>query len=127
MEIDKSFIINNMFYMTISLTLKLEKNTIMSPYGSYSYYMPVNMSDFKKASSAYIKIEISYPYLLLSDAQFALLNEDIDRNTIHYDHMYVQTTPLLLFRRTVTSTLLNMLMPRSLYLHIHFYIMIISL
>ncbi len=98
MEIGKSFIINFVFYMTISLPLKYKKAPFMSLYGLYSYYMLVNMSDYKKASSGYTNIEISHPYMLLSDDQFALLDEDMDRNTIQYDHMHVQTTTLLLFR-----------------------------
>ncbi len=59
MEIVKSLIINNVLHMTISLPLKHEKAPIMSLYGLYLYYMPVNMSDYRKASSAYTKIEIS--------------------------------------------------------------------
>ncbi len=58
--------------MTISLPLKHEKAPIMSLYGLHSYYMLENMSDHKKARSAYTKIKISHPYLLLSDDQFAL-------------------------------------------------------
>ncbi len=84
--------------MTISLPLKHDKAPIMSLYGLYSYYMPTNMSDYKKASSVYTKIKISHPYLLLSDDQFALLADNMDRNTIQYDHMYVQMIPILLFR-----------------------------
>ncbi len=111
--------------MTISLPLKHSKAPIMSLYGLYSYYMPMNMSYYKKSSSAYTKIEISHPYLLLSDDQFALLDDNMDRNTIQYDHMYVQTTPILLFTdaptRIATSILLYMLRPRSLYPHVPFY------
>ncbi len=107
MRIDKSVIINNVLYMTstISLPLKHRKAPIMSLYGLSSYYMPMNMSDYKKTSSAYTKI--SHPYLLLSDDQFALLDDNIDRNTIQYDHMYVQTTPIPLFRHTNSNCYVN--------------------
>ncbi len=84
MRIGKSFIINNVLYMTISLPLKHKKAPIMSLYCLYSYYMPTNMSDYKTPKSAYAKIEISHPYLLLSDDQFALLDGNMDRNTIQY-------------------------------------------
>ncbi len=84
------------------------------------------MSDYKTPKSAYTKIEISHPYLLLSDDQFTLLDNSMDRNTIQYDHMYVQTTPILLFRhmnkKTVASILLNMVLQRSLRLHVPSYI-----
>ncbi len=33
----------------------------------------------------------------------------MDRNTIQYDHMYVQTTPLLLFRRTNKNCYVNII------------------
>ncbi len=49
--------------------------------------MPTNMSDYKKPRSAYTKLQINHPYLM-------------DKNTIQYDHMYVQTTPIVLFRHT---------------------------
>ncbi len=67
MRIIKSSIINNIFYITISLPFKHRKAPIMSLCGLYSYYMPRNLSDYKKTSSAYTKIEISHPYLLLND------------------------------------------------------------
>ncbi len=95
MRIDKSFIINNVLYMTISLPLKHMKVPIMYIYSLHSYYMPTNMTDNKKPRSAYTKLQISHPYLLLSDDQFALLDNSMDRNTIQYDHMYVQTTQIL--------------------------------
>ncbi len=98
MKIGKSFIINNVLYMTLSLPLKHHRAPIMSPCGLYSYYMPTNMSDYNTTSSAYTKLEISHPYILLSDDQFALLDNKMDRNIIQYDHMYVQTKPILLSR-----------------------------
>ncbi len=63
------------------------------------------MTDLKKPRLAYNKHEISHPYLLLSndpyilisDDQFALLDDSMDRNTIQYDHMYVQTTPIQMY------------------------------
>ncbi len=106
MRIVKSFIINDVLYMTISLPLKHNKAPL---YRLYSYYMPMNMSDYKTFSSSYTKIEISHPYLLLSDDQFALLDHDMDRNTIQYDHMYVQTTPILLFRCTNKNCYINII------------------
>ncbi len=67
------------------------------------------MSDYKTTISAYTKLEISHPYLLLSDDQFALLNDNMDRNIIQYDHMYVETTPILLFRQTNKSCYVNII------------------
>ncbi len=67
------------------------------------------MSDYKTLSSAYTKIEISHPYLLLSDDQFALLDDNMDRNTIWYDHMCVQKTLILLFRHTNKNCYVNII------------------
>ncbi len=67
------------------------------------------MTDNKKPRSAYTKLQISHPYLLLSDTQFALLDDSIDRNTIQYDHMLVQTTPILLFRCTDKNCYVNII------------------
>ncbi len=98
MRMVKSFIINNVLYMTIYLPLKHMKAPIMSMYSLHFYYMRTNMTDYKQPRSAYTKLQISHPYLVLSDNQFAFLDDSMDRNTIQYDHMYVQTTPILLFR-----------------------------
>ncbi len=76
------------------------KAPIMSIYSLHSYYMTTNMTYFKKPRSAYTRLEISHPYLLLSDDsyllltgdQFALFDDSMDRNNIQYVHMYVQTT-----------------------------------
>ncbi len=57
MGIDNSFIINNVLYITISLSLKHRKAPIMSIYGLYYYYMPMNMLDYKKSSSAYTSLK----------------------------------------------------------------------
>ncbi len=100
MNIVGSFIIDNVLYMTLSLPLKHHRAPIMSLYGLYSYYMPLNMSDSKTTTSAYTRLKISHPYLLLSDDQFALLDDNMDRNAVQYHHMYVKTTPILLFRWT---------------------------
>ncbi len=67
------------------------------------------MSDSKTTTSAYTKLEIRHPYLILSEDQFALLNDNMDRNVIQYDHMYVQTTPILLFRRTNMNCYVNII------------------
>ncbi len=47
MNIVKSFILNNVHCMTISLPLKHHRAPIMSLGGLYSYYLPTNMSDQK--------------------------------------------------------------------------------
>ncbi len=86
--------------MTLSLPLKHHRAPIMSLYGHCSYYIPINMSDCKITTSAYTRLKISHPYLLLSDDQCASLDDDMDRNVVQYDHMCVQTTPILLFRLT---------------------------
>ncbi len=109
MNIVKSFILNNVLYMTISLPLKHHRAPIMSLYGLYSYYVPTNMSDQKSTSSAYTKFQISHPYLLLSNDQFALLDDNFDWHVIQYDHMYVQTEPNLLFRRTDRNGYINII------------------
>ncbi len=109
MNIDRSLIINNVLYMTLSLPLKHHRAPIMSLYGLYSYDMPTNMSDSKTTTSAYTRLEISHPYLLLSDYQFALLDDNMDRNVVQYDHMYVQTTPILLFRWTNKNCYVNII------------------
>ncbi len=105
----RSFILNNVLYITLSLPLKHHRAPIMSLYGLYSYYMPINMSDSKTTTSAYTRLEISHPFLLLSDDQFALLDDNMDRNSVQYDHMYVQTTPRLLFRRTNKNCYVNII------------------
>ncbi len=53
--------------------------------------------------------KITHPYLQLSDDQFALLDDSMDKNTIQYDHMYVQTTQILLFRRNDKNCYLNII------------------
>ncbi len=65
------------------------------------------MSDSKSTTSAYTRLEISHPYLLFGDDQFALLDDNMDRNVIQYDHMYVQTTHMLLFRWTNENCYIN--------------------
>ncbi len=95
--------------MTISLPLKHIKAPIMSIYNLNSYYMPTNMTDNKKPISSYTKLLITKPYLLISEDLFVLLNEDVDKNTIQYDHMYVQTTPILLFRHTSKTCYINII------------------
>ncbi len=97
MRIVWNFIINNVLYMTICLPLKHRKATIMSLYGLYSYYIPTNMSDYNKTSSPYTKIDNSHPYLLLSDDQFALLDDNMYKNTI------------LLFGRTNKNCYINII------------------
>ncbi len=79
MNIVKSFILKNVLYnVTISLPLKHHRAPIMSLYGIFAYHLPTNMSDRKNISSSYTKLQISHPYLLLSDDQFALLNSNFD-------------------------------------------------
>ncbi len=109
MNIVKSFILNNVLYMTISLPLKHHREPIMSLYGCYSYQLTINMSDEKSVSSSYDKLQISYPYLLLSDDQFALLDDNFDSQVIQYYHMYVQTEPILLFRRSDRNCYINII------------------
>ncbi len=95
--------------MTITLPLKHHIAPIMSLYGVYSYYLPTNMSDQKSTSSAYTKLQISHPYLLLSYDQFALLDDNLDQHVTQYDHMYVQTEPILLFRQTDRNCYINII------------------
>ncbi len=102
MNVIKSFNLINMLYMTISLP-------IMSLYGPFSYHLPTNMSDRKNISSSYTKLQISHPYLLLGDDQFALLNSNFDQQVVQYNHMYVQTKPILLFRRTDKNCYINII------------------
>ncbi len=109
MNIDKSFILNNVLYMTISLPLKYHRAPIMSLYGLYSYYLPTNMSDQKSTSSGYTKLQISHAYLLLRNDQFALLDDNFDQHVIQYDHMYKQTKSMLLFRRTDKDCYINII------------------
>ncbi len=63
------------FFMTISVPLKHHRGAILSLYDLFSYYLPTNMSDEKRLSYSYIKIQVSHPYLLLGETQFALLNK----------------------------------------------------
>ncbi len=109
MRIVKSFIINKVLYMTISLPLKHMKAPVMSIYSLHSYYMPTNMTDYKKPRSTKTKLQISHTYLLLIDDQFALLDDNMDRNTIQYDHIYVQPTPIVLFRRADRNCYVNII------------------
>ncbi len=67
------------------------------------------MSEEKTISSSYTKLQVSHPYLLLGDNQYALLNKDFDRQVVQYDHMYVQQKPLLLFRRTDKNCYINII------------------
>ncbi len=58
-RIGKSFIINNVLYMTIFLPLKHMKAPIMSIYSLHSYYMPTNMTVYKKPRSAFAKLKLA--------------------------------------------------------------------
>ncbi len=84
--------------MTISLPLKHHRAPILSVYGLFSYYLPTNMSGEKSISSSYTKLQVSHPYLLLGDDQFALLNSDFDNQVMQYDHMYVQKTTSIVLK-----------------------------
>ncbi len=67
----------------------------MSLYALYSYYLPTKMSDHKTASTAYTRLEINHPYLLLSDDQFALLDDNFNSNVFQYDHILLLLLLLL--------------------------------
>ncbi len=67
------------------------------------------MSDEKSLSSSYTKLQVSHPYLLLGDDQYALLNNNFIQQVVRYDHMYVQQQPLLLFRRTDKNCYINII------------------
>ncbi len=67
------------------------------------------MSDKKSLSSSYTKLQVSHPYLLLGDKQYALPDNNFDRQVVQYDHMYVQQEPLLLFRRMVKNCYINII------------------
>ncbi len=95
--------------MTIYLPLKHHRAPIMNLYGLFSYHLSTNMSDRKNISSSYTKLKISHPYLLLGDDQFALLNSNFDLQVVKYDHMYVQTEPILLFRWTERNCYINII------------------
>ncbi len=99
MEVVKSFILNGALFITISLPLKHHRAPILALYGLFSYHLPTDISDEKSLSSSYTKLQVSHPYLLLGDDQYALLDNNFDRQVVQYDHMYVQQEPLLLFRR----------------------------
>ncbi len=109
MEVVKSFILNGALFMTISLPLKHHRAPILSLCGLFSYHLPINMSDEKSLSSSYTKLQVSHPYLLLGDDQYALLDNNFDRQVVQYDHMYVQQEPLLLFRRTDKNCYINII------------------
>ncbi len=81
----------------------------MSLYGLYSYHLPANMSDGKSVSSTYTKLHIFHPYMLLSNDQFALLDNNFEKQVVQYDHMYVQQEPLLLFRRIDRNCYINII------------------
>ncbi len=109
MDIVKSFILNNVLSMTISLPFKHHRAPIMSLYGLSSYHLPTNISDRKNGSSSYTKLQISHPYLLIGDDQFILLDSKFDPKVVQYDHMYVQTEPILLFRRIDKNCYINII------------------
>ncbi len=68
--------------MTISLPLKHHRDPILSLYGLFSYHLPTNMSDKKSVSSSYTKLQVSHSYLLLGDEQYALLDNNFDRQVV---------------------------------------------
>ncbi len=106
MDVVKSFIINDALFMTISLPLKHHISPILSLYRLFSYHLPMKMSDEKSLSSSYTNV--SHPYILLGDDQYALLNKDFDRQIVQYDHKYVQEA-LLLFRRIDKNCYINII------------------
>ncbi len=109
MDIVKSFIVNDGLFMTISIPLKHHRGPILYLYGLFSYHLPTNMSDEKSLSSSYTKLQVSHPYLLLGDDQYALLNKDFDMQVVQYDHIYLQQEPLLLFSRTDKNCYINII------------------
>ncbi len=109
MEIIKCFILNGALFMTISLPLKNHRALNLALYGLFSYHLPTNISDEKSLSSSYTKLQVSHPYLLLGDDQYALLDNNFDRQVVQYDHMYVKQEPLLLFRRTDKNCYINII------------------
>ncbi len=67
MKVVKSFILNGVLFVTISLPLKHHIAPILALYGLFSYHLPTNMSDERSLSSSYTKLQVSHPYLLLGD------------------------------------------------------------
>ncbi len=73
-----SFIMNNKLYITIILPLWLANSQIMSLYSMTSYYIPVNMSDYKEQTGSYSKLQVISPYLLIRNDKYAYLDYDFE-------------------------------------------------
>ncbi len=97
MEVVKYFIFNGALFMTIYLPLKHHRAAILSLYGLFSYHLPTNMSDEKSLSSSCTNLQVSHPYLLLGDDQYALLDNMSDEKSLSSSYTKLQVShPYLL-------------------------------
>ncbi len=110
MNVMKSFILNNMLYMAISLTLKHHRAPIMSLCVLFLYHLSTNMSDRKNFSSFTPNFKsATHTYCFVMVCLPLILNSNFDGQVVRYDHMYVQTEPMILFRRTDKNCYINII------------------
>ncbi len=94
LSIVKRFILNNVIYMAIMLSLKHSEAPILFLYSLHLYYMPTNMSDYKETYGSYTKLDISHPYLIINNDQYSMLNDNFELFNIRYNHFYTFLPPL---------------------------------
>ncbi len=99
----RSFIINDVLFMTVMLSLRCSDAPILSIYSLESHYLPTNMYDDKKATGSYTCLQIDHKYIAANRNQFCILDDDLTHTTLQHDHLHVPTKPLLLFKRLVPN------------------------
>ncbi len=70
MPLARSFIINDVLFMTVILPLRHSDAPVLSIYSLKSHYLPTNMSDDKKATGLYTSLQIDHKYIAVNRNQF---------------------------------------------------------
>jgi hypothetical protein len=103
MPIAKSFIIDNVLYISIMLPLRHKSTPIMRLHLIVSHFMPTNMSSPKETYGSYTRLHVAHKYMILNDLHYAFLEDDFDKWTIQHDGLHLPTSPLLIFNRNFTN------------------------
>ena len=108
-DIVRSFILNNVLYITVIIPLIRLSTPVMTLYRVETFYMPTNMAISKAKFGSYSKLHIPHSYLLLNNFQYAYLASDFSRNTMQFDNLYVPKHPILLFELSYRTCIIDIL------------------
>ncbi len=103
MPLVRSFIVNDVLFMTVMLPLRHSNAPVLSIYSLESHYLPTNRSDDKKATGSYTCLQIGHKFIAVNRDQYCTLDDDLAHTTLQNDHLHVPTKPLLLFKRSVPN------------------------